>query len=46
MVESARHFSSFAWYRVEARCAECESPSELKLVAGEFLCAECLARRF
>lgn len=41
MVVSARHFSSFDWYRVEARCAECQSPSELKLVGGIFLCSEC-----
>jgi hypothetical protein len=42
MVEAVRHFSTFEWYRVEARCHLCEGVSELKLVAGVFLCAKCL----
>jgi hypothetical protein len=42
MVEAVRHFSTMAWHRVEARCASCEGVSELKLVAGIFLCAKCL----
>jgi hypothetical protein len=42
MVDAVRHFSTFEWYRVEARCATCDGVSELKLVAGVFLCAKCL----
>jgi hypothetical protein len=41
MVDAVRHFSTFEWYRVEARCATCEGVSELKLVAGVFLCRAC-----
>jgi hypothetical protein len=43
VVDAVRHFSTFEWYRVEARCHLCDGVSELKLVAGQFVCEKCEA---
>ena len=41
MVIAARYCGSYTlWYRSEVRCRECGSVSALKLVEGEFVCAQ------
>jgi hypothetical protein len=40
MVVAAPYCGSYTlWYRAEVKCCLCGSPSSLKLVEGEFICA-------